>query len=212
MSALRVAAHAVELAGDGGIGVPSEADHDGQIDAFGEKSEHHFDPLGIGLEVVERRSEAGGEDLAAGLTLEARDMVVMTVADECMNSIIGDGAVATVGIWTGKAMRGNGLLASARAFGLRIGDSILLFDDMQVHLIAAKGAVIGRGRLPAALYEVLPLVVKTFPTAMKMLPDEYDDDQQQHVGDVGEIGHGYFVRWRQPVPNACQRTAGYKPE
>ena len=89
---------------------------------------------------------------------------------------------------------------------------MLLFDDMQVHLIAAKGAVIGRGRLPAALYEVLPLVVKTFPTAMKMLPDEYDDDQQQHVGDVGEIGHGYFVRWRQPVPNACQRTAGYKPE
>jgi len=102
--ALRMATHAVKLAGDGGVGVTSEADHDGQIETFSEKPEHHFDPLEIGFEVVERCTEARCKDFAASLTLEARNVIIMTVANECMNSIIGDGAVATVGVWAGKAM------------------------------------------------------------------------------------------------------------
>ncbi len=52
------------------------------VDAFSEKPEHHFDPLGSGFEEVQRRAEARGEDFAASLTLEARDAFVMTVANE----------------------------------------------------------------------------------------------------------------------------------
>jgi len=138
----------------------------------------------IGFEIVERRAEARCNDLAAGLTLETRYVVVMTI----------------------------GFLASARAFGLRIRDNSLLFDDLQVHLIAAKGTVMGRGRPPSALFEGLPLVAQTFPPAMKMRSDEHDDDdQQKNVGDMGEIGHEYPVRWRQPAPNAIQSARSSSP-
>ncbi|MFW5709718.1 MAG: hypothetical protein ACOCX5_05810 [Chloroflexota bacterium] len=124
MPTLHVVAHAVKLTGAGGVGVPGKTNHDGQIDTLGDKPEHHFDPLEIGFEIVERRAKTRGEDFAASLTLEARDMIMMTVADERMNSIIGDDAVATVGVWVGEAVCVNGCLASARAFDLMIGDDI----------------------------------------------------------------------------------------
>lgn len=101
---LRMAAHAVDPAGDSGVGVASEADHDGPIDALCDKPEHHFDPCRIGFKIVERGTAARGEDLAASLTLETGNAVVMSVANKGMNGVVDDPAVVAVRIWAGKAL------------------------------------------------------------------------------------------------------------
>ena len=118
MPALGLATHAVKPAGDGGVGVTSEADHDRQIDAFSQKPQYPLNTLQTGFEIVERRANARSEHLAARLTLESLDAVMITVANQRMNGIVGDAAVGAVGIWAGEAACGNQLLASARAFGL----------------------------------------------------------------------------------------------
>jgi len=56
--ALRMASHAVEPAGNGDAGVTGEAEHDGEIDAVSEKTEHHFDPLGRAFELRSELSTA----------------------------------------------------------------------------------------------------------------------------------------------------------
>ena len=180
---LRVVAHAVEPASDGGVGMTGEAEHDGHIDALGDKPERYFDPFGSRFEVIERCAETRGKDFAAHLTLETRDMVVMTVANEGVDGFVGDAAGVAVRIRAGKAVSGDGFLATARAFGLRIGDNIALLDELQAHLMATKMAVMRRGRLPLTLFEGFPVLVKPFtPTTEIGLDKDKNDDQQDKLG------------------------------
>ncbi len=69
-------------------------------------------------------------------TLEARDVVMMTVADEGMDGVVGDAAVIAVRLRAGEATRINGFFAPTRAFDLPIGTNIPVLDDFQPHLIA----------------------------------------------------------------------------
>ncbi len=170
-------------AGNSGVSMSRIADHDRAIDAFNQKQEHPFDLLRGDFEIIQWRAEARGEDFAARLTFETRDAVVMSVADEGMNRAVVDATVVAVRIRAGKAVSGNRLLASARAFGLIIGNDIALFDDLQTHLIATKVAVMRRGGLPLALFERLPVFVKLLLPAVEMrLDEDKDDDQQKKIG------------------------------
>ena len=88
-------AHALEPSGDGGLGVTSEADHDGDVDPFGHQPEHHLDAVGRGLEIVERRVASAGEIRSAPLAAEMLDVsldAAFAVADEGMDLIISDRA------------------------------------------------------------------------------------------------------------------------
>jgi hypothetical protein len=103
--------------------------------------------------------------------------------DECVDGVVSYAAVVAIRVRAGEAARVNGFSATAWTFGLMIGDDIALFDNLQTHLIATHVAVMGRCGLPLALFERLPVLVKSFLPAMEMRPDEYnDDDQQNNVG------------------------------
>ena len=70
-----VGAHALEPAGDGGLGVACVADHDGDVDTFGHQPEHHLDAVGCCLEIVERGVASAGEIRSAPLAAEMLDVV-----------------------------------------------------------------------------------------------------------------------------------------
>ena len=87
MPALAVATHPLEPASERGIRVTGEANENGSIDPIREKPQHKVDFFGAGLEVVERRVDTAGKDLAAGLALEALEAVVGAIAHECMKGV-----------------------------------------------------------------------------------------------------------------------------
>ena len=107
-----------------GLGMTCEADHDGDVDAFGHQPEHHLDAIGCGLEVVERGVAAAGESCFAGLAAKLLDVIVdstFAVADEGVDLIIGDAEVVTPGIEAGEPGGADLLLASPSALTLGIG-------------------------------------------------------------------------------------------
>ena len=106
-----------------------EANHDGDVDAFGHEPEHHFDAVGCCLEIVERGVASAGEIGSAPLAAEVLDVVVdasSTVADESMDLVIGDAEVFAKRIEAGETGSGDLFLATSRALARGIGLHVTL--------------------------------------------------------------------------------------
>lgn len=117
-------AHALEPARDGGLGVASVADHDGDVDAFGHQPEEHLDAVGCCLEIVEWGVASAGEIGSAPLAAEMLDVsldAAFAVTHEGMYLVIGDAEVVAKRIEAGEAGGGDLLFASSSALVLGIG-------------------------------------------------------------------------------------------
>jgi hypothetical protein len=102
--------------------VTGEPDHHCPVEPFGQKPEYHFDLFGLGFEIVERCPLAHREGLVAGLTTQFADalgLINPTIADQGVNSGVGDPEIMALG--TGASISGgiNGLLGTAIALTLR---------------------------------------------------------------------------------------------
>ena len=117
-------AHALEPAGDGGVGVASVADHAGDVDAFGHQPEDHLDAVGCCLEIVEWGVAAAGEVCSAPLAAEVLDVsldAAFAVAHEGMNLVISDAEEVAKRIEACETGGEDLFLAPSRAFALGVG-------------------------------------------------------------------------------------------
>ena len=124
--ALTVGAHPFEPAGKRGVRVTSEANQDGNIDTFSQKPEDELNLFFTGFQIIERGVDAAGEDLAAGLTLEALDAVVGAITHQGVNGVVGHATVVTSGVGAGETAGRDSFLAPAPAFALGIGQQVTL--------------------------------------------------------------------------------------
>ena len=79
----------------------------------------------IGLEIIQGCVQTTGETFVAPLTFPILDVFADTpfsIADECVDAMIGDPKVFALGIRTGVAFGGDAFLAATSAFSLGVGD------------------------------------------------------------------------------------------
>jgi len=81
----------------------------------------------IGFERIQGCVQATGEALVAPLAFPVLDVFLLaafSIADECVDTLIGDSKVITPGIGAGVTFGGDALLAATRTLALRVGDDI----------------------------------------------------------------------------------------
>ena len=125
--------HALEPSGDGGLGMASVADHDGDVDAFGHQPEDHLDAVGCCLEIVERGVASAGEIGSAPLAAEMLEVsldAAFAVAHEGMYLVIGDAEEVAKRIETGKTD------------SLLISDKGGKFMNCIVRVVTAQGGIL----------------------------------------------------------------------
>ena len=96
-----------------------ETDHHGLIEPLSQEPKHHFDAVGIGFEIVQRRAFANGESFAAGLAAQFSDgssLINPTEANEGVNVGVGNSAIPTTRTRTGVARGINRFFTATVAF------------------------------------------------------------------------------------------------
>ncbi len=153
----------------------------------------------IGLEIIQGCVQATGETFVAPLTFPILDVFADTpfsVADECVDAMIGDPKVFALGIRTGVAFGGDALLATTRAFALGVGNDIRVgLQDCQRDAGFATRAITWRSGFPFSgavdfdhLVELPGLGFESVP----MREQQGDGERQdQDLFDTdGEMVHG----------------------
>lgn len=187
VKASAVGSHAFEPACEGGIGAACVADQDGDIEAFSQEPQNHFDLLRWGFEVVKGGAFAAREGVVTPLALEVLDVVraAFAIADQSMDVLIGDAEVFTGGVQAGQSLGGKGLLAATRTFAQAVGDDVALdWNSLEPQPSAAVWAIVGRFGFPASgqpsfggFPMVLPLFAIGGPVGTPERIDETDKDE-----------------------------------
>ena len=174
--ALAVAAHPLEPASNRGIRVTGETDQHGSIDTFGQKPEHELDFFGAGFQIVERRVDTAGKDLATGLALETLN----AVGCARVNRAIGHAAVVTSGVRAGETAGRDSFLESAAALAFRIGQQVAFgAHELETETGLAVRTIVRRLRFPAARMVFAPACPPLVEVALQSaaLPQQQNHQQ-----------------------------------
>lgn len=105
------------------------------VATFGQEHQGKDDVPLVRLEIIQRCVKSTGEAFTAPLAFPVLDVFLFTsfsITNECVDAMIGDADVVTLGIGAGMAVGGDPLLAATGAFALRVGDNIGVgLDDRQ---------------------------------------------------------------------------------
>jgi hypothetical protein len=90
----------------------------------------------VGLEIIQGCVQATGEAFVTPLAFPILDVFLLAafaipavslgdaITDECVDTLIGDAEIVTLGIGTGVTFGGDALLAATGAFAFSVGDNI----------------------------------------------------------------------------------------